>query len=368
MTTSIAFSSRPAFLLAGLMLLGVPLQAGAQTEGMTGVPEAAPAVEEDLSQFDMMRRFGLAQPRPKAPGSVRVATYNVENLFDAHDDPELSGDNEDIDDEKPAGELRAVARAIRRLDADILTLQEIESESALLEFRDTYLADMGYEHVVSIDAGTGRGIEQSVLSRFPIASATNRPRMALGGVHPELYGTQPNWHAGEPLEFRRSPLIVEVDVPGVDGSAYPLTLVVVHHKSGRHAGYWREAEAAGVLRVLEELGRMQPERNLLVLGDFNALASDASVQTYLDAGFEDLGPTGGNAAVTHESGRRIDLILGTPGIVEDVVEGSAFVLGTPARPAGVNWRDVPSFPGYAADHYPVALDLVPDDRDEGGSR
>ncbi|MEM9559643.1 MAG: endonuclease/exonuclease/phosphatase family protein [Planctomycetota bacterium] len=366
MTITQRFTAGLLPLLAAGTLLGAACPAWAQgdlVEENLDAPETVAAeAYDDLAQFDMLRRFGLAEPKAKAAGAVRVATYNVENLFDAHNDPQLSGDNEDIDDEKPVDELRAVARAIRMLDADVLCLQEIESESALIEFRDTYLAGMGYEHVASIDAGTGRGIEQSVLSRFPITSATNRPQMALGGVHPELYGTRPNWNAGEPLAFRRSPLIVDVDVPGVEGSAYSLTLVVVHHKSGRHAGYWREAEAKGVLGVLEELDHAQPERNLLVLGDFNAQASDSPVRTYLDAGFADLGPTGGSAGVTHESGRRIDLILGTPGVAEDVVEGSAFVLGTPARPAGVNWRDVPTFPGYAADHYPVAIDLIPDDR------
>lgn len=338
-------------------------QTGAQTEVETAAPDGAGEAEiEDLAGFDVMRRYGVAEAMPKAEGAIRIATYNVENLFDGNDDPALSGRNEDVDDEKPEGELRAVARAIRRLDADILTLQEIESEAALLEFRDTYLADMGYEHVVSIDAGTDRGIEQSVLSRYPIASATNRPRMPLGGVHPELYGTQPNWYAGEPITFRRSPLIVDMELEGVGGSTYALTMVVVHHKSGRHAGYWRKAEARGVLKVLEELQRSDPERNLLVLGDFNAQAADPPLLTYFEAGFIDLGPTDGSAAVTHESGRRIDLIIGTPGVAEDVVEGSAFVLGTPARPAGVNWRELDTFPGYAADHYPVSIDLIPDDR------
>lgn len=123
--------------------------------------------EYEYAAADAMRRFGVAQAPETTPGAIRVTTYNIENLFDDVDDPELTGDNDDIDDEKPLAELKAAARAIRLVDADVLCLQEVESLEALLAFRDAHLADMGYDHVVSIDAGTGRGIEQSVLSRFP---------------------------------------------------------------------------------------------------------------------------------------------------------------------------------------------------------
>ena len=57
------------------------------------------------------------------------------------------------------------------VDADVLCLQEVESRAALESFRDTWLRDLGYAHVASLDAGDERGIEQSVLSRHEIASA-----------------------------------------------------------------------------------------------------------------------------------------------------------------------------------------------------
>ena len=76
-------------------------------------------------------RLGVDEPLAKAPGTIRVVTYNVENLFDDVDDPSLSGRNEDIDDTKPGAELAALAETIRRLDADVIALQEIESREAL---------------------------------------------------------------------------------------------------------------------------------------------------------------------------------------------------------------------------------------------
>lgn len=328
-----------------------------------GVASAAAGMQpdgmrfEDLAPFDDMRRFGVAEAPPKAPGSFRLCTYNVENLFDGVDDPAYSGDDEDLDDEKPAHELLAVARAIRAVDADVLCVQEIESLEALIAFRDAYLSGMGYDHVASLDAGSSRGIEQAVLSRYPIEHVENWPGKRLGGVHPEKYGSRDNWYAGEPLAFRRSPLRVDVRVPdGADGELW--TLLVVHHKSGRHSGYWREAEARGVLAVTEPVLALA-DRPVVVLGDFNAEVDAESVKIYMKNGFRDLLRTraGGRAAwVTHESGRRIDLVLGNETAFKRVAS-KGFTLGTPARPDGIDWRDLDTFEGYAADHYPTCVDL-----------
>ncbi len=339
---------------------------------MIGVLAAAGSLctaqpEYEYAHADAMRRFGVAQAPETTPGAIRVTTYNIENLFDDVDDPALTGGNEDIDDEKPEHELKATARAIRLVNPDVLCLQEVESLEALLDYRDTYLADMGYEHVVSIDAGTARGIEQSVLSRYPLSNARNWPGKPLGGVHPEKYGNSRNWHAGEPITYRRSPLMVDVTVPADargNGEPYEFTLVVVHHKSGRHSGYWREAEASMLAKELASISQADREANLIILGDFNAEFADDSVQTYTELGFTNVlerDAASDASRVTHESGRAIDLMLVSEAMKPEIVPGSGFVLGTPSRPEGVSWRDVPSFEGYASDHFPVSIDVRPAD-------
>jgi endonuclease/exonuclease/phosphatase family metal-dependent hydrolase len=317
---------------------------------------AVKALEAEVASMDVMRRFGVPEAPAKADGAVRIATYNVANLFDDRDDPALAGDQDDADMTKPLHERVAVARAIRAIDADVLALQEVESLEALLWFRDRFLAGMGYEHVAALDAGDGRGIEQAVLSRRPITHTEVKPGLPLGGVHPEKYGTQENWHAGQPLLIRRSPLRADIELPG--GT---VTLFVVHHKSGRYSGYWREAESKAVLAMAEAVMEEYPERGVLILGDFNATPSDASVKTYLDAGFHDIFAErgSGDRFVTHESGRRIDLILANDAAVAQLDAEQAFVLGTAARPKEINWRDLPTFTGMASDHYPVVVDWVP---------
>lgn len=348
--------TRTITLLAALL---VPLLAVSASPAQDAAVQDAKAANRIEALRHAMRRFGTAQPPEKPEGTFRLTTYNVENLFDDVDDPDLSGDNEDIDDEKPEHELRAIANAIRAVDADVLCMQEVESESALRWFIDAYIPDMGYEHVVSIDAGNDRGIENAVLSRFPITHSENWPNKELGGVHPELYGTKPNWYAGEPIAFRRSPLRVDVEVPGRDDGSWTLTLFVVHHKSGRFNTYWREAEAEGTMKLIEDVLDDAPERPIVVLGDFNAMNEDMSVQTYLKEGFIDIFETRPSTReiVTHESNRRIDLIVANHNAIRKMRMNNAFVLGTAARPQGVDWRSLSTFEGYASDHYPVSVDV-----------
>lgn len=333
----------------------------------TNEPEPTPALDLDDADF---HRFGQREAPAKPAGLIRLATYNIENLFDDIDDPALSDRNEDIDDAKPAAEMVAVAEAIRAIDADILALQEIESLEALTAFRDEYLSDMGYEHIISPDAGDERGIEQAVLSRFPIVETRQWVRAPLGGVHPAAYGDQENWYAGEPIVFHRSPLLVTVEVPADVTDAdepYRLTLIAVHQKSGRYSDYWRDREAAGTMEIVETLRHAEPGRNLIILGDFNATTADASVETYLVGGFTDLfeGRTG-DEITSHASGRRIDLILVGPAALPEVRRESAFVLGTTAGPEGLGWEEAALLPGYAADHYPVVVDIEPREKASGG--
>jgi len=304
-------------------------------------------------------RFGAAEPAEKPPGTFRLASYNVENLFDAIDDPALSGRWEDMNSVKPESQLAGVADTIRRLDADVLALQEVESAQVLLWFRDTYLSGAGYEHHASIDAGDERGIEQGVLSRFPIVEATNWAGEVLGGTHPALFGDAENWYAGQTIKFHRSPLRVRVAVPGADG-AWTLTLFVVHHKSGRGGDYWRQAEAERTAELVAAELAADPRAPVAVLGDFNATPDETVDDHYLRAGLEDLFGAripGDPRFVTHASGRTIDYILGSAGLAWRVAGGSRFILGTPVRAEGEDYRSTPAPEGYASDHFPVVVDV-----------
>ncbi len=308
-------------------------------------------------------RFGLSHPLARSPGVLRLATYNTENLFDNVDDPSLTGQYEDKDATKPKTELEGLSAAIHSINADVIALDEIESEQALMWFHDAYLKDMGYAYHASIDAGDPRGIEQAVLSRYPITSVKNWPGAPLAGTHPDkVTDATP----GTPIHFHRSPLKVDIEVPAAitGGDPYRFTLLAVHQKSGKNYGYWREAEATKTAAIVQELQAQSPGINVAVLGDCNAVPTDSATKVYIACGLVDLFAARDAASssdrpkfITHESGRTIDYILVNPAMSAEVVANSEFILGTPAKPAGVDWRSHPAPPGYASDHYPVVVDV-----------
>jgi endonuclease/exonuclease/phosphatase family metal-dependent hydrolase len=307
-------------------------------------------------------RYGRDTPLAKVSGVVRLATYNVENLFDDKDDPAISGDIDDKAMTTPPERMAALAATIRALDADVLALEEVESKEALLWFRDGYLKELGYEHVASVDAGDGRGIEQAVLSRYPITATRNWPEERIDDMRDKRPGKESEWSSPKtgrwPQRWARSPLEVEVTLP--DGK--PLTLFVVHHKSGADFDAQRELEALQVIEIVRERLAKEPGRRLAILGDFNATPGKKSVKAYFDAGlglvnaYERRFERGDSRDLftTHASGRPIDYILMSPGLAERAKLQSFFVLGTPIAAN----RDAAKPAGYASDHFPVAVDLV----------
>lgn len=361
------------------LMLAVGVQSGGQPDRPPAPKDAGrvltPAKTPDAAAGDPQSfiRFGAPRPIAKPDGALRVAVYNVENLFDDFDDPSLSGDNEDKDNLKPDAHCKAVAEAIRAIDADIVGLTEIESKQALEWFLAKYLPDSPYKHIESIDAGDDRGIEQAVISKYPVVEAKNWPRLPLGGMQPEKWGNSANRDAGKPLTFHRSPLCVTIEVPTKteDPAAKPyvLTMFVVHQKSGGPGGYWREKEATKTVELIKEIQSSDPNRNIIVMGDMNARPEEKPIKIYTDPAqggmidvFAPVRKRRDPLYVTHESGRAIDFILLNPAAEKELIPETRFILGTPARPAGVDWRTTPGPAGYAADHYPVVIDLVPRDR------
>jgi endonuclease/exonuclease/phosphatase family metal-dependent hydrolase len=336
----------------------------------TAAPASPPRVataEANPSPGEL--RVGSPAAKPRTPGTIRLASYNIENLFDAKDDPRYSGDLEDLDDHKPESQRAGVEAAMRAIDADVVSLQEIESYDALVEFRDQHLKGMGYDHVVSIDAGDPRGIEQSVLSRFPIKDPKVWLGLPLEGKgHPEFFPDGGKVREfGTPFDLRRSPLRVTVEVPADKtgaGKGYDLTLFIVHHKSGRGYTYWREAEARKVVELYKEFVASNPSANVAVLGDFNAGPDESPVKVYLDAGFVDINAdrkAGDKTALTHASERTIDLILVNANLKAELAMDSRFILATPQLPKEADWRTAPKPSGYASDHSPVVVDVKPRD-------
>ena len=316
------------------------------------------------SILDDGNNFGRPEPLPRTEGAIRIACYNVENLFDHFDDPGLQGEFDDKDLGISDERARNIAAAIIAVDADIVALQEIESLEALTWFRDTYLPDAGYDYLAAEDVGYYRGIENAVMSRFEIVESEVRLDVSIDDVErPGIGWTNVPTNTDEPMTVQRSPLRVEIVVD----DDYSITLFSVHHKSGNFK-WKREAEAIRNNEWISDIAASDPAKNIMVMGDFNSAPWDKAVREYLKNGFYDImahrtiSGEEGRLWKSHRSDRVIDFVLLNSAALREVVVGSPHIVGTYNPPRSWNWRRDPYPAEYASDHYPLVFDLIPEDR------
>lgn len=194
---------------------------------------------------------------------VRIATFNVENLFARY--RFRDNVNPNIDDGFTRNDLafqihnddakRITARAIRSVDADVLCLQEVENIGILERFNSRYLGGMRYRHRILIDSHDPRYIDVAVLSRYPFEFMNS-------------HRNERN-HANTTWLFSRDCLEVDVNVNG-----NVLSLYVNHFKSmirTRAETRARRLEQATAVRdIVNEWWRSADfAGNFIVLGDFN---------------------------------------------------------------------------------------------------
>ncbi len=261
---------------------------------------------------------------------VRLATWNLHDLFDARDDPY---DDEIRTDARLEADMEARARVIRELDADLLAVQEVETGALLQELaRRT-----GYEQVVLLEGNdVQRGIDVGLLSRIPLHGS----RTHVADLLPRTRG------APREARFSRDCLEVHVAVPG------GLVLLINHFKSQAFGGRRSEALRLAQARRVREIALDLAEVPLAVLGDLNAEPDSPSLAPLKQPPFLDpLDVLPRRDRVTWRNGRRhsaLDYILLNPALARRLVPGSVRILEGEAIRA-------------ASDHRPVLLDLwLPD--------
>lgn len=200
--------------------------------------------------------------------SLRIATFNVENLFARYRFKDNFQPTEDdgftindtafrIYDEESK---KITAKAIREVNADVICLQEVESLPVLDRFNSFYLGGMKYTYRAVIDSFDPRAIDVAVLSRYPIS--------ALRSHREERNKTN------TAFLFSRDCLEVDVRV-----NLKTLTLYINHFKSmmgGRDETRPRRvAQAERVAAIVDARWKKSGYKgNFVVLGDFNDYPED----------------------------------------------------------------------------------------------
>jgi endonuclease/exonuclease/phosphatase family metal-dependent hydrolase/DNA/RNA endonuclease YhcR with UshA esterase domain len=205
----------------------------------------------------------------KDPNKIVVCTFNTLNLFDDIDDPYT---NDESTRAKPRPELEKLAEALRRVNADVVVLEEVENRGYLERFVKLFLGDMGYNNIVHFEGNDLRGIDVALLSRAPIGEVTSRRHLEFKGPDDVT------------RRFQR-------DVPAVTilpKVGPPLEIWPVHLKSKSDSAETSEpirlAEAAELRRLLDAEFAADPNARIIVTGDFNDTRDSKSLGIIFGSG------------------------------------------------------------------------------------
>ena len=176
---------------------------------------------------------------------VKIASYNVENLFDMQNDGNeyeqyIPNTAWGWNDEMHRTKLANTSKVMKDIGADIIGLQEIESETALKELKAQLNRDGLYYQYYAFAKKRNSAVAVAILSKYPIKSALS--------------------HSVSQSRAYRDILEVKIDIDGK-----PLRIFVNHWKSKSGPESMR-IESAKVLKYLINA----TEDPFVVLGDLNS--------------------------------------------------------------------------------------------------
>ncbi len=277
---------------------------------------------------------------PLAGEALRIATWNVANYGPT---ARVTSAGYRSDSPKPEAEKAALRAALRRLDADVVALQEMGPPAYLEELaRDLAREGLVYPHRVV--AADGEPRRNALLSRLPLHAVRTQRELEFP-------------YLGQLTRLRRGLLEATLVTPGGE-----LTVVVLHLKSplsedprDPRADALRRAEAGAVRDWLLERFPDPRRARFLLLGDCNEVPNGPAVQSLRRRGRTELlrlAPAAddrGDSWTHHyrrgETYARVDLILFSPATAPWIAGPGEVLDGPEVR--------------QASDHRPVVLRLTP---------
>jgi endonuclease/exonuclease/phosphatase family metal-dependent hydrolase len=212
--------------------------------------------------------------------TATIAFYNLENLYDAEDDPKI--DDETFlptsplkwDDARYRTKLANMASVINELGdvegPDVLGVTEVENRRVLDELvKQPAIAARKYQ-IVHFDSPDPRGIDVALLYKPDHFTLTSQRAVPVA-LPDTTMGT-------------RDILVVEGKLNGD-----PITFLVCHwpsRRNGQKSDKRRFSVAAQSRRLIDEHLRTNPQARILLMGDLNDSPTDSSVVSILHASKE----------------------------------------------------------------------------------
>lgn len=296
---------------------GATLRVGDLTPSVTGVLSHGPSGWQGTEGYrihpTVEPEFEIGNPRPRLPpavgGSVRVAAFNVLNLFNGDGRgggfPTRRGADDPLELRRQLGKLTS---AISALDAHVLGLVELENDTAgeasaaseLVRILNREAEGPAYEQVETGRLG-GDEIKVGLIYQPAVVAPLGMPRVLNSSRRGQ--GEHVDYHADPRFDDNLNrPALAQTFEEVSTGELF--TVVVVHLKSKgsscAHVGDPDRGDGQGncsgvrtrAARALVDWSRrlveLSADDDVLVVGDLNAYSMEDPLAVLLDGGFVDL--------------------------------------------------------------------------------
>ena len=244
-----------------LLLVNLGLHAAACGE-VSDPADPSYAPDQYIAPMDASGAL-LDQGVPRPITNVSVATFNVRKFFDTNCDTRNCGPGQ-FEAMPTDSEFRAkaqqIANGIRILEADILLLQEIETQTCLDTLLEA-LSDQGYTTAVLGETGGSASLDVAVVSKVPVVG-----RRSYQDVQIPL----PN---GGSTTFSRDLLEVHLDY----GDSRVIVFNAHFKAKTRDDPDRRLAEATAARDIVTAVAEEEPNALVVLGGDLNDTPGSAPI-------------------------------------------------------------------------------------------
>ncbi|MFS0852796.1 ExeM/NucH family extracellular endonuclease [Microbacterium sp. 179-I 3D4 NHS] len=341
---------------------------------------------DDASPAELKAGFESTNPRtetaPDVGGDVQVASFNVFNYFTT-----LQTENADArgaaDAEEFAIQRSKIVAAINGLDADIVSLMEIENSVKLGKPIDTALADL----VDGLNDAAGSEVWAYVPTPTALSDAATTDFITNAIIY-KKDAVSPVGDSATVIDESvwgnaREPIAQAFDIDG-----RVVTVVANHLKSksppenagaepADGQGFFnadRVAQAESILDFTAQLEETSGSSDMLLIGDFNAYSEEDPIEVFTAAGWSDVvaDETDGQYTYTFDGELgSLDHVIASPSLSPSLTGAGVWGINSPewsdrgyafgATEAGTPYRSSdhdPIIVGIDGDVPPVSIDVV----------
>ncbi len=252
-----------------------------------------------------------------------VLSWNVEHFVDPYDDPYIDHPRENEPGDKMSSKVSLLVKALRKANADVVVLQEFESEKYLMTLARDSFPELGYQFF-SDAASPDWYMNVVLMSRFPMGVL-----QAYGDVTTPVL----NYVDEEGKKETQSHINTRMWTAQIFPSeSYEFWLTAVHLKAGR--GERNSSMRLGQVNFLQtqfdKIQHLNPSANLMMAGDFNAYPNSPELRRLTDKGHVTplIDPLD-SAVMSHpadEPQRRLDYLLVNPNMEKEMLANAVQVV------------------------------------------